>query len=529
MNDSICLLYPPASVHEFPHMALPHLKACLKKSGYQNVRTIDLNAPIMKQLIWSRLYRVTEHYQTKDLDVPLKAVERNFNLAKDILFDKHDRGKDEWAIAIMNAYHKMAGSNISEVCFTPNSLSEIIQKHKQRYTDTITNILTEKVKEIALQAPDIIGITTPMASQLFYAFFIGREIKKHLPNVKVVLGGSQVSIFGELISQSEVLLDAYDHMVCGEGEESICQYIKYINCAAKESDVPGLMYRDHTGKIILNPKAETVDPNIPMPDFGDYNIEDYIYPKLPYMMNKGCYWSRCAFCSYRNNYPFVKRNVESIADDIQTLKQKHNTRFFHFIDDAIPPDVLSDFSDQILRRDVPIKYENYLRLDPNFTLELCKKIAKSGLRSALFGLESANLRILKLMKKGIALSNAQKVLKNMKSSGIKTIVSCMIGFPTETEAEAKETISFLIENKDVISQSFLVRYGLISDMKDCAETYGIYDIVTDDLVRYDDAGFVALGYAYKTYSGMISEEIIDMVKQAREKVEGPYFQDCFFS
>ncbi len=375
----------------------------------------------------------------------------------------------------------------------------------------------------------MIGITIPMASQLFYAFFIGREIKQRLPNAKVVLGGSQITLFGNVISQSEVLLDAYDHLICGEGEESICQYIKYINFIAKEIDVPGLVYRDNTGKIILNPKVKKVDKNIPMPDFSDYNIENYIYPKLPYMMNKGCYWSRCTFCSYRNDYPFAKRDVESIVNDIRFLKQKYNTRFFHFIDDAIPPDILSDFSDQILRRNISIKYENYLRLDSAFTIELCGKIAKSGLRSALFGLESANLRILKLMKKGITPSIAQKVLRNMKSAGIKTVVSCMIGFPTETEAEAIETISFLINNKDVISQSFLVRYGLISDMKDCAETYGIYDIATDDLVRYDDAGFVALGYAYKTYSGMTSEEIINMVKKAREKVEGPYFQDCFFS
>jgi len=529
MNNSIWLLYPPASVHEFPHMALPYLKACLSKSGYHNVKTIDLNAPIMKQIIWSRLYRVTEYYRTKELDVPLKNVERNFMLAKDILFDDHDRGKDEWAIAIMNAYHKMAGSNISEVCYTPSSLSDIIQKHKQRYTDAITCLLTEKVKEIALQVPDIIGITIPMASQLFYAFFIGREIKRHLPNVKVVLGGSQVTLFGDIISQSEALFDAYDHMICGEGEESLYQYIKYINGTSREIDVPGLVYRSNKKKIMINSSVISTDISISMPDFNDYQIEDYVYPKLPHMMNKGCYWSKCTFCSYRNNGSFVKRDVESTIENIRFLKQKHKTRFFHFIDDAIPPDVLLDFSTQILRRGISIKYENYLRLDPAFSTEICKKIAKSGLRSALFGLESANLRILKLMKKGLTPSMAQKVLRNMKSSGINTIVSCMIGFPTETKAEAIETLSFLMKNKDVISQSFLVRYGLISDMKDCAETYGIYDIETDDLVRYDDAGFVALGYAYKTYSGMTSEEIITMVKNARKKIEGLYFQDCFFS
>lgn len=530
MNDIIRLIYPPASVHEFPHMALPHLKAYLKQKGYSNIKTVDFNVSIMKHIIWSRLFRVSQYYKAKGINISQAEVERNFKLAKNILFDEKDRGKDEWAIAILNAYHKMAGSDISQICLSPRSLKEIAIKHKQGYTDKITNLLDQKILELVNESPSIVGITIPMASQLFYSFYIGREIKKRVPNVKIILGGSQITLFWEIILHMTDFTDAYDHLICGEGEKSIDQYIQYKNGALTENDISGLIYINNNGKIIKNNSDILAnEADLPIPDFDDYTLDDYVYPKLPYIMNKGCYWSRCTFCSYRNNYPFIKKSIDRIISDIQFLKQYYNVRFFHFIDDAIPPNVLLNFSNQILETGTQIKYESYLRFDPAFTPELCKKIAQSGLRSALFGLESANLRILKLMKKGVTPQIALKILNNMTYAGIKPVVSCMIGFPSETQMEAMETISFLKSHKDIISQAFLVRYGLISDMKDCADEYGIYDIKTDDLFRYDDAGFVALGYSYKTYKGMTETQIIDTIRYGRAQVEGTLFLDCFFS
>lgn len=529
-QDKIRFIYPPLCVHEFPHMALPQLKGFLNKKGYNDIRIYDFNVGIMKEIIWSRLYRVSQYYEKQGINVPLSMIERNFMRAKDYLSDGKDRGKDEWAIATLNVFHKIAGSDISQVCYSPKMFSEIVDRYNKCVSDDVTSMLETKIKEIVNEKPDVVGITIAMASQLYYAFYIGRELKKRIPNVNVLFGGSQITLFWKTISKFEDLSDSYDFFLSGEGEIGLYQYLRYREGKIKKDAVSGLVYRVNGDKTIKNPNEIIKhESELVIPNYDDYIITDYVYPKLPYMMNKGCYWSKCTFCSYRNEYPHIKKNIEHVVSDIKYLKEKYQIRYFHFIDDAIPPEMMKNFSAQIIKENVRFKYENYLRLDNAYDNNLCNQMAKSGLRSALFGLESANMRILKLMRKGINPNIALHVLKNMRNAGIKTVVSCMIGFPTETNAEALETISFLQSNREAITQAYIVRFGLISDMKDSAETYGIYDIDEKNLIRYDDAGFIALGYSYKTCEGMTADEITKVVKYGRRSTEEHIFRDCFFS
>ena len=182
-----------------------------------------------------------------------------------------------------------------------------------------------------------------------------------------------------------------------------------------------------------------------------------------------------------------------------------------------------------MARHMKIRYDAYLRLDPGFTESLCRKLAESGLKNVLFGMESANQRMLNLMCKGNTPDNMLRVLKNMKNAGIQNILSCLIGFPTETEAEAWESIRFLRDNRQWYYYVYIVHFGMISDMRDHAELYGIKNLNLNDLVRYDDSGFTALGYPYETSIGMTVEEALSIIQKGRKELGISVFEDNFFT
>ena len=73
-----------------------------------------------------------------------------------------------------------------------------------------------------------------------------------------------------------------------------------------------------------------------------------------------------------------------------------------------------------------------------------------GFRSLYIGLESANERVQRHMKK----DNTQEVmvsnLQDAHDAGIWNHTFNFFGFPTETQDEAMETADFLIEHADII-------------------------------------------------------------------------------
>lgn len=533
IND-ICLINPPLSVNEFPHLALPLLKGYLVKQGHKNVKAKDFNVEIMDQIISEGLEKVEKYFFERNMKVSYREIKNKYDSARQVLVEE-DRGKDDKAFKIINTYLRIAGSNIFDICFCPDSLGKIKAEYSKCdvYKDAnkiIMFIRQEILPYFAKNPAKVVGISVPFTSQIFYALIIGREIKRLFPSTKVVMGGPQISLFGKLLAEHKPFREAFDAMIYGQGELALDSYLKQAFEKGNLEAVPNLMYIDSTGNIKVNSEENITDiEEIPLPDFSDLPLNKYIYGKIPYQMSRGCYWGKCVFCSYHDNKSYNYKNTERIISDIQEIKNRYGRRFIQFIDDAIRPDILSDFAESLIRNKINIKYEAYLRLDPRFTMEKCELLHKSGLKSVLFGFESANDRILKLVKKGTSIETMKIVLNNMKFAGIQNILSCMVGFPTETREEAWESMEFLKKYKDFYYHVFIVHFGMISDMCKSMEQYDVAEINFNDLIRYDDTGFVALGYPYKTKSGMTVEEALEVIKEGREYLGIKIFEDNFFS
>jgi len=107
-----------------------------------------------------------------------------------------------------------------------------------------------------------------------------------------------------------------------------------------------------------------------------------------------------------------------------------------------------------------VKWTCQLKPTKDLTYSILKTLKESGLTFIMWGVESGNNRILKLINKGTNKEDIETVLKNSHKSGIKNMTYILFGFPTETKEEFLETINFLKDNNEHIDLISTSIFGL---------------------------------------------------------------------
>jgi hypothetical protein len=135
---------------------------------------------------------------------------------------------------------------------------------------------------------------------------------------------------------------------------------------------------------------------------------------------------------------------------------------FHFVDEAMPPQLVKGVCEEILRRGFKCEWWGNIRFDKTFTPALARLMAKAGCIAVTGGLECADDRLLKLMNKGITLESSKRVLKAFKSAGIAVHAYLMYAFPTETEDEASGALEYVrgLFKDGLIDSAFWHRFAL---------------------------------------------------------------------
>ncbi len=115
---------------------------------------------------------------------------------------------------------------------------------------TINQNLDYIVGELYKEEPDIIGFSTYIWNRE-ETFKICETLKLINPNIKIILGGPEVSFDGENVLKTQSYIDFI--IYGGEGEVSFCELLEKIK--NKEEDyntINGLIYRD-CGEVQINP------------------------------------------------------------------------------------------------------------------------------------------------------------------------------------------------------------------------------------------------------------------------------------
>ncbi|MBL7197813.1 MAG: radical SAM protein [Candidatus Omnitrophica bacterium] len=296
-----------------------------------------------------------------------------------------------------------------------------------------------------------------------------KRLKEHLSTLVIAVGSDPTIRFSDYFEDS----DLFQIVLPGEVEEELLCVLDALN-KGDPIDVIRERYRERferDGPVIVNDLA-----CLPFPAYDEYEREKYrfVYPlrmrrrvKWGYILSsRGCPY-KCRFCSpaIRKTYgrDFRARTASNIVDEIEHLMRNYNVNVISFEDDNFTTDRLhvEGVCNEILHRDIKIKWIVHARVD-NVDFSLLALMKKAGCELLRFGIESGSPKIIRLIQKTNRRdwnSKAIQAFRDARKLQIGTLALFMLGIPTETEEDIKESFSLLNSlNPDFIQIHFFTPY-----------------------------------------------------------------------
>ena len=328
----------------------------------------------------------------------------------------------------------------------------------------LLNILSKRMAEVQ---PKLVAISVPFPGNLFAAFRCAQWIKKHYPEVKVVMGGGFPNTELRSLSDARVF-EFFDFITLDDGEAPIELLVQHVNGKKDVEDLKRTFTMVNGVVTYVNNQscADYKQGQVGTPDYSDFLLDDYIsaieivnpmhslwsdgrWNKLT--MAHGCYWGKCTFCDISLDYIKVYEPITAqiLCDRMEQIMGQTGQNGFHFVDEAAPPALMRALALEIIKRKLTVTWWTNIRFEKSFTRDLCMLLKASGCIAVSGGLEVASDRLLELIQKGITVAQVAKVNKHFTEAGIMVHAYLMYGFPTQTEQET-------IDSLEMVRQMFKV-------------------------------------------------------------------------
>lgn len=500
MDFKTLLIYLPAADFTQPYPAIPYLASYLREKG-ETVTIKDANiegfqyilCPDFLKQCQQKIMQRFANLETKNslnyleqkeylkcleaLGINQHLLESDFYISffrnKEAFFDfKAYNQHTKW---LMQALTLISGAYFPTIVepggystpFFLSSRADITEQTEQTSNPFIHYYEEKLIPLIETTQPDLIGLSITYPTQILQMFACAALIKQKFPHIHICVGGAFITrlVVNMPRKKLKTLFDFIDSIVLYEGENALHSLISYLKAKAVTPKSPAfahpnVIYYDRPRFEILFPHGEPFLENmdeLPPPDYHGFPLESYFSPKvvLPYAPTRGCYWNQCAFCHYgatkEGTALYKERSINKIIADMEFLAKRHDTTHFAFFIDVMSPALSLKIADQLIKRKLPFLWNSEIKIEKTFTPENCQKLKQGGCLSVALGLESGCLRILDLINKGYSPQTAKEVIKNFADAGIAVQVMSFMDFPTETTAEALQTLSFIGNQKDHIS------------------------------------------------------------------------------
>lgn len=468
----ILLLTPPLTQLNTPYPATAYLKGLYVAQGH-TVRQVDLGIELADRVLSGEFLRHIGLEREARLIEPVKRFLRGQDdtlgprianrslLPEGKRFQQLDEDNLEWSFGVAGTTDKalhLATLFIEDIA---DHIREQVDPHFDlvRYAEYLSNdapvfdplydellrepspidsimlSLLEKVVEEF--CPEQVDITVPFPGCLYGALRCGQWLKEHTSS-QVELGGG------------------------------------FPNTEWRQLNEPRIY--EFCDKVVIDGHPEAIDY---CPDFSDLPLDKYLsltemtnpmhrlwsqgrWNKM--VMAQGCYWHRCAFCDtslpYIGDYRAPQASV--VVDCMERIAEQTRRTGFHFVDEALPPKLLHDVAEEILRRGLTLSFWGNIRFEKAYTADLCDLLAEAGMVAVSGGLEVASDRLLKLMDKGVTIQQTADACRHLRDAGIMVHTYLMYGFPTETLQEtvdALETVRRMFD-EGIVQSAFWHRYAM---------------------------------------------------------------------
>ena len=472
----ILLITPPLTQLNTPYPATAYLKGFFTAQGHE-VRQMDLGIEVVDRVMsrdflqsigleeHARMIEPVKRFLRGEDDTMGPRIANRSLLPEGKRFAQLDEDNLEWSFGVSGTTDKaqhLATLFIEDIA---DHIREHIDPHFDlvRYAEFLSN-----------DAPTF----DPLYNEL-------QQVPSPIDKLMIEILAEKILIFNFQFSIDKVCLTVpfpgclYGALRCG-------QWLKANTTATIEigGGFPNTEWRQLDDKRIYEFCHEVVidgckEADQYCPDFSDIPLEKYLsltemtnpmhrlwsqgrWNKM--VMAHGCYWHRCAFCDtsldYIGNYHAPK--AATVVDHMERVMAQTGRTGFHFVDEALPPKLLREVAEEILRRGLAVSFWGNIRFEKAYTAEICDLLAEAGMVAVSGGLEVASDRLLKLMDKGVTIQQTVEACRHLRDAGIMVHTYLMYGFPTETLQEtvdALETVRRMFD-EGIVQSAFWHRYAM---------------------------------------------------------------------
>ena len=178
--------------------------------------------------------------------------------------------------------------------------------------DSAQTPLLSALAEITAKEPDVVGLSVHIWNKN-YVFSLIRLLRKVMPQVKIVVGGPEVSFNPERIFAE---CPQIDYIIMGEGEET---FVKLMHALADGGEVPEHVAYKKDGAVIANGGTSVV---------SDLDVLEFAYPDLSevveakkivyYECTRGCPFN-CSYCLSGISRNVRRRSLTKVFADLDRL------------------------------------------------------------------------------------------------------------------------------------------------------------------------------------------------------------------
>lgn len=320
-----------------------------------------------------------------------------------------------------------------------------------------------------------------------FSFCIAKLIKNNSIHLCISNTDSEYySLFKirKYLVKNEYLFKLFNSVILKDFSVTENQIINAIDNNESLENIDNIIFK-HNNSIICNRIKENGNFRI----FINKELNSNSVINVHLLPNMKCYWNKCVFCGINKKYSFDNKenNYMDLYDNLHILKDyisKYNIKYIWFIDEAFPIEILEKIAAFFIEENIEVVWQARCRIEPELlTNGLADLLYKSGLRELRLGLESASIKILRLMNKfpsDFEISLIDNILTEYHNSGISIHFPIIIGFPGENAEDRRLTYEYLefATNKysDVTFNINILYIDISSKLFNCWLDYGIYEM-----------------------------------------------------
>lgn len=302
----------------------------------------------------------------------------------------------------------------------------------------------------------------------------------------VLVGGPHPTVMPEAALASA----AVDAVCIGEGELTAGEYLDQFFGQRAFERVKGIWFK-REGQVVKNelrPPVADLDA-LPFPAVELYDVERYLADfmqldsyrsglrGISIVASRGCPF-QCAYCQPTLRSLFGStvrfRSPENVVAELKSLKQRYGIEAFYLHDDTLTlfKDWIERFCRLLRTEGLGLPWACNSRADTG-DARILAMMREAGLVKIKVGIESISDRVRNgIYRKNISRGQIDAFLLNCRTLGIQVAGFFMLGAPTETESEVRETIRFAVRSS-LVEANFSIATPLPgTGLYDCVQREG---------------------------------------------------------